>query len=342
MELTKDDIIARKISWGSIVGGVIIVISISLMLSILGTSLGLSIVDPLGDDPDNGASMTILFWTGGAIIISLAAGAFVAGRLAANDGFIHGFLVWATSFIIVSIVGTMLVGSAVKATGSALASLASASGSLISGAGSVSGAGLEEIGSFGSNMLDGLDIDISFDSQKLQSNVKEAIRKSKIPSLQPEFMQQQLDDAKQDITSAIKILVTQPKDAETIIQNLAGKLQERGEVITKNVDRETLIKALSENTDMTQDDINQIVNNIIEAKDMSDKFLKQKFEDIQVKIEQSKNEYEALKKKTLEHTADAASTMAKLALWTFFALFVMAIISGFLGRFGCKTARLYV
>lgn len=64
MELTQDVTITKKVSWVSIAGGVLTVMSISLMLSILGTSLGLAIVDPLGEDADNGASMTMGFYAG--------------------------------------------------------------------------------------------------------------------------------------------------------------------------------------------------------------------------------------------------------------------------------------
>lgn len=95
----------EKISWGSVIGGVITVLAVSLLLSTLGTSLGFSIVDPTSDDPINGAGTTVVIWSAVSIIISLAAGAFIAGRLAANDGLIHGFLVWATSLIVAAVLG---------------------------------------------------------------------------------------------------------------------------------------------------------------------------------------------------------------------------------------------
>lgn len=82
----------EKNLWGSVIGGVITVLAVSLLLSTLGTSLGFSIVDPTSDDPINGAGTTVVIWSAVSIIISLAAGAFIAGRLAANDGLIHGFL----------------------------------------------------------------------------------------------------------------------------------------------------------------------------------------------------------------------------------------------------------
>lgn len=339
MELTRGTAVTKKVSWGSIAGGVLTVISITLLLSIFGASLGLAIVDPLGGNADNGASMTMLFWTGGSIAVSLAAGAFVAGRLAAADGFIHGFLVWASSLIIACILGVMLVGAVVKATGSAIGSLASASGSLLSGAGSVAGSGIQGAGDIVDKIFDGLDMDSSVEPQKLQANVKEALRKSKIPSLQPDFVQQQLNGAKEDIASAVQQLTTQPVDSDVIIQDVMDKLKERGKSITKDVDRSTLTKAISENSDMTQGEVNKAVDNIIEAKESADNLLNQKFDDVQKKIEGAKQQYAEFKNKAREQAAAAAAALAKSALWTFIALVTGAIISGLTGRIGAKSSR---
>ncbi|WP_236712537.1 hypothetical protein [Serratia symbiotica] len=133
MSVANELVSVRKISWGSVIGGVMTVLAVSLLLSTLGTSLGFSIVDPKSDDPVNGAGTTVVVWSAVSIIISLAAGAFIAGRLAANDGLIHGFLVWASSLIVAAVLGGLLVGSAMKATGQVFSAIASTSGSLISG-----------------------------------------------------------------------------------------------------------------------------------------------------------------------------------------------------------------
>ncbi|MGP3121109.1 CAP-Gly protein [Serratia nevei] len=339
MEQKKDVAIAKKISWGSIAGGIITVVSTSLVLSILGTALGLTIVDPLSDDPDNGASKTLLFWTGASIIASLAAGAFVAGRLATNDGVIHGFLVWATSLIVTVVIGIMLVSSAVKATGNVLGSLASVSGSLVSGAGSIANTGLQEASNLGAKLFESLDIDTSLEPQKLQSNVVEALRKSKIPSLQPEFVQQQLNGAKSDINSALKTLATRPNDVDVTIQNIVDKLQERAATVTKDIDRSTLTDALSNNTDMNQHEINQAVDNIIAAKKEINNIISQRFDDINEKIEQLKDKYEELKEKALRQAANAATSLAKSAFLAFVLLILGATTSCLTGYLGSRTSR---
>jgi hypothetical protein len=46
MQVANELATVKKISWGSVIGGVITVLAVSLLLSTLGTSLGFSIVDP--------------------------------------------------------------------------------------------------------------------------------------------------------------------------------------------------------------------------------------------------------------------------------------------------------
>ncbi|MDY0765093.1 MULTISPECIES: CAP-Gly protein [Serratia] len=244
MEVAKEWVAAKKISWGSVIGGVITVLAVSLLLSTLGTSLGFSIVDPTSDDPINGAGTTVVIWSAVSIIISLAAGAFIAGRLAANDGLIHGFLVWATSLIVAAVLSGMLVGSAVKATGNALGAIASTSGSLLSGAGSAIGKGATGLADVGGKVFDKLGIDTTLEPEQLHGDVVTALKKSGIPSLQPEFMQQQLNAAKTDLADAVKALALQPDNSDAIIKQLVDKLKKHGEAISQDVDQDTLKKAL--------------------------------------------------------------------------------------------------
>lgn len=56
MEIKKDLKMMEGISWGSILAGVITVLSASLLFSTLGTSLGFSITDPLSSEPVKGVA----------------------------------------------------------------------------------------------------------------------------------------------------------------------------------------------------------------------------------------------------------------------------------------------
>lgn len=327
----------KKISWGSVIGGVITALAVSLLLSTLGTSLGFSIVDPTSDDPVNGAGTTVVVWSAISIIISLATGAFIAGRLAANDGLIHGFLVWATSLIVAAVLGALLVGSAVKATGNALGAIASTSGSLISGAGSMLGKGASGLMDAGGKAFDKLGIDTRLEPEQLQGNVAAALKKSGIPSLQPEFMQQQLNAAKDEVGDAVKTLAMHPDDSDNIIQALFGKLKKHGEAISQDVDQDALKKALSENTEMTPQQVDQTVNNLVEAQNKTAKLVNQRMDEAEVKINQAKQEYAEIKQKAREQAASAAAALSHAALWSFFALLIGAVVSGLAGLWGVNT-----
>ncbi|MBB2458822.1 YrzE family protein [Escherichia coli] len=327
----------RKISWGSVIGGVITVLAVSLLLSTLGTSLGLSIIDPVSDDPINGAGTTVAIWSAISIIVSLAVGAFVAGRLAANDGLIHGFLVWATSLIVAAVLGTLLVGSAVKMTGNALGVIASTSGSLLSGAGSALGDGASGVANMGKNLFDRLDIDTKLEPEYLKPDVVVALKKSDIPSLQPEFMQQQLDGAKTDLSDAIKAFFNEPDSNDAIIQKLISKLKIRADAITQDVDQDSLKKALRENTDMTPAEVDKTVTNLIDTKEKTAQIVKQRLDEAEAKIDEAKQKYAGLKQKAREQAATVADALASAAQWSFFALLFGAIISALAGLWGVKT-----
>lgn len=327
----------NKISWGSVIGGVITVLAVSILLSTLGTSLGLSIVDPASDDPVKGAGTTVAVWSAISIIASLSIGAFVTGRLAGNDGLIHGFLVWATSLIVAALLGTLLVGSAVKMTNNALGAIASTSGSLLSGAGSALGNGASGVANVGKNLFDQLDIDTNLEPQNLTSDVVATLKKSDIPSLQPEFMHQQLEGAKADLSDAIKAFFNQPDNNDAIIQKLISNLKKRADAITQDVNQDSLKKALTENTDMTPAEIDKTVTNLIDTKEKTAQIVMQRLDEAEEKINEAKQKYTELKQEAREQAAAAADALARAALWSFFALLLGAIISAFAGLWGVKT-----
>ncbi|RLM21110.1 CAP-Gly protein [Brenneria alni] len=339
MSITNELHVAKKISWGSIIGGVITVLAISLLLSTLGTSLGFSIVDPLSDEPVSGVGTTVLVWSAVSIIISLAAGAFIAGRLAAMDGLIHGFLVWATALIVAAVLGSMVLGGAMKATGNALGSVASLTGNVISGAGSAVGDGLQGLGSMGGKAFDNLNLDTTLQPEEMSNEVAAALRKSNIESLQPDYMKTQLEGAKTEIGEAVKAIAINPNNGDVIVQNLIEKLKKRGEALAKDVDRDSLTKALSENTSMSQEEVNKTVDNLIEAKNRTTQLVNQRLNDVEAAIERAKQQYADFKQEAREEAAAAASAMAHAALWSFFALLIGAIVSAMAGLWGVKTCN---
>ncbi|MFV8797289.1 CAP-Gly protein [Yersinia enterocolitica] len=336
MEATELSVV-KKISWGSVMGGVITVIAVSLLLSMLGTGLGFSVVDPQSDDPVNSAGTAVAIWSALSVLISLTAGAFISGRLAANDGLIHGFLVWATSLIVATILGGILVSSAVKTAGNAFSALVSASGNVISGAGSVIGSGASSATDVGINFFDKLGLESNLQSEKLQDDIVTALKKSNIPSLQPDFMRQQLDDAKKEIAESVKALVVDPQNSDQIIQSLLDKLKRHTDAITQGVDQDAVKQALKQNTNLTSQEIDKTTQNLIDAKDKASEIVNQRLKDAEVNINQAKQEYAEFVQKTKDKAEKVASALSRAALWSFFALLIGAIVSAAAGLWGVNT-----
>jgi len=95
-----------RLSWPAIFSGVVIAIAVQLVLALLGTGIGLSLVDPVqGTTPSAGG-----FGIGAGIywilstIIALGAGSYAAARVAGVhdrfDGVIHGLTIWGVTLIL--------------------------------------------------------------------------------------------------------------------------------------------------------------------------------------------------------------------------------------------------
>src|SRR5690554_700517 len=107
-------------SWGSIIGGVVTVFAVSILLSLLGSSIGLGMIDAHAENPVEGVGVVFGIWSAISLVISLAAGGFVAGRLAGNAGATHGFLVWAAALLLASMLSMAAIGGAVSLAGKAV------------------------------------------------------------------------------------------------------------------------------------------------------------------------------------------------------------------------------
>lgn len=131
---------ATRVSWGAILAGVVLAISIQLVLGILGTGIGLSLVDPVeGTTPGAtgfgiGAGIYFILTT----IIALGAGGYATARVAGVqdrfDGLVHGLVVWGVTLILTLYLLTSAVGGIIGGAFRTVGSVASAAGSGIGAA----------------------------------------------------------------------------------------------------------------------------------------------------------------------------------------------------------------
>ena len=129
-----------RLSWGSIIAGCIVALSVHLLLTMLGIGLGFRLVNPYTDEnPALGFTTAAgVAWSISALI-SLWVGGWIAGRTSGkgygNTGGLHGIVVWGVatilSFTIFSSTVGLLAGGAAAALGKVGAATAQAAGNAL-------------------------------------------------------------------------------------------------------------------------------------------------------------------------------------------------------------------
>ena len=127
--------IHRRISWAAIFGGVILVVSVQLLLSMLGAGIGLGTVNTNSGTTPDASSLGIgagVWWVVSSII-ALGFGGYVAAWMAGIeirwDGMLHGLITWGIATLLTIYLLTSAVGGIIGGGFSALGSAASATGS---------------------------------------------------------------------------------------------------------------------------------------------------------------------------------------------------------------------
>jgi ElaB/YqjD/DUF883 family membrane-anchored ribosome-binding protein len=98
------------VSWGAVFAGFFLGIAVYLMLSVLGTAIGASVIDPMHTGPFGGFSIGALIWLAIMTLAATIVGGFFAGRTAHTNGELHGLLTWAVTTLVTAYFFTALVG----------------------------------------------------------------------------------------------------------------------------------------------------------------------------------------------------------------------------------------
>jgi len=339
MERIRVTPIIKRISWGSIIAGVVTVFAISILLSILATSISLFQFDPQSSEPVSGIGTTIGIFTVISLILSLAAGGFVVGKLAGTDGIIHGFIVWATTMIAAVIFMAFLTVGTVRMAGNILGSVTSMAGNVLSGVGSVVEGSGSAIGDVAQGIFGDMDFSGETDNQQVRQDIRQALRKSGVKELQPEYLNKQMKSVKSDFDRSIKKLATNPNDADAIINNFLDRLSNRTEGIAQNIDRDDLTRAIANNSNLSKAEVDKAADEYIELIDKARTQGQEQIENLKQNIENAKQEIEVMKQKALEEADKASNAAGRAAMISFFALLIGGGICAGAGFFGAKMTR---
>lgn len=303
----------KRISWSAVFAGVIISMVVYLLLSILGTAVGASTIDPLKEqNPLDGLGMGAAIWTGASMLISIAAGAYASGRLAQREGALHGLLMFGVNTLICAWFLLVVVNNA------------------MSGAMSVVGSGLQTLGSGISAaappvtqmVKDKLgENNINLDS--LQNELETTLRQTGKPELQPENLQNKAEGEVNNAQSQAGDTANHPQTADTDLTNFIKGLISRNEATFQAADREALKNIIKARTGKSDQEVDQIVSQAEKTYQQA----RAKYEELKQQAEQ----------KAREAGEKAAAATAKASWFAFFMLIVEAVLAGAMGMLGRRT-----
>ncbi|MFL9912106.1 hypothetical protein [Paraburkholderia sp. RL17-337-BIB-A] len=116
--LTTQDGLPR-LCWGSVIAGVILSSIVYLIMSVLGTAIGASLLSPLSQpNPLHGFGFGSGVWVIVTTVLAVFVGSYFAGRCAPVLGWLHGLLSWAVMTLLVVYGMSSLLAGAVSAAGS--------------------------------------------------------------------------------------------------------------------------------------------------------------------------------------------------------------------------------
>jgi hypothetical protein len=135
-----------KLSWGAILGGVVVALGVWILLQVLGLAAGLSAIDPNDPSSLRGAGIGTGIWSVIVPLVALFVGGLVAARTAGvvdrSTGAVHGAVLWGFT----TLAGVLVLGMAVRTVVGAAANVTT---TVVSGAGSAVSATAQESGSIG-------------------------------------------------------------------------------------------------------------------------------------------------------------------------------------------------
>lgn len=307
----------KRISWSAVFAGVIVSIVIYLLLAILGTAVGTTTIDPMEEqNPVEGIGMGAAIWGGVSMLISIAVGGYVSGRLAQREGALHGLLMFGVNTLIFTWLLVTIASSAVTGTMNVL------------------GTGLQAVSS-GAKALAPQAVEMARDKlaenninlDNLQNELETTLRQTGKPELQPEALQNQaqgeVNNAQNQAAGAAQPQQQAPGAGNTDLANFFKGLVERNQATFQAADREALKNIIQARTGKTDAEAEQIVNQT-----------EQNYQAARAKYEELKQQAE---QKSREIGEKAAAATAKAAWFAFFMMIVEAVLAGVMGMVGRRT-----
>ncbi len=163
------------ISWGAVLGGTVVTLAVLWFLQLLGATIGFGVIDLT--DPGAGLAWIAVAWL---VLMSIAAfvvGGMFAGRLSGEtdetNGLLHGVGTWATTTLVLLLLGAMGMSTIVRGTAAAAETTATA---VTSGASAATTTAAQGAAAVGERLWDARDAAIVDEARaRLKSRASEMV-----------------------------------------------------------------------------------------------------------------------------------------------------------------------
>lgn len=324
--------VGNNISWSSVLAGVVTFIALSVLFSLVSASIGLGVTDLTANNPLAGVGTGMIVWTIISFVLSLAAAGFVAGLSANRAGVVHGFLTWAVSLVVIIFIATSTVSSVFGAIGSLLGHTGNAVGNVV-------GNTTQVAATLTQDAFDNISQQVSIDTENLDKAVVEALEKTEIEQLQPNYLQAQLDATIADVKDAGHRVIVQGEDIQVVTEEVLQNVETRLTAIGESLDEETLKTEIAKNTDLTATEVDKAVANIKSAYETTQTEAKRLLNQAKMNIETLRVQAEAALAESIQTTNDVMNATAKYSLVAFFGLVLAAVAASSAGYYGSKVGE---
>ncbi|HDS1744362.1 hypothetical protein AAH995_03430 [Pseudomonas putida] len=306
-----------RVSWSAVFAGGAIALASYLVLSVLGTAIGAGAMNPMADgNPLQGFGTGAGVWLFISTLLSVAAGAWVAGRTAPTRGGLHGLLSWTVTTLLATWLLASLAGTVVGTAGNiAGKGLSLAADGVAAAAPSVSQGIKEQLNKNG----------ISLDWDNLEAELNKTLAQSGKAELAPSSLEQQADQAQAQGESAGRVAAEDPTQAVDQLKQWFERVRKAGEPALSAADKQALVNIVAARTGKSQQEAQQVVDNYARA-------YQQAAEQVKVLKEQAEQQ-------AREAAQVAASNVSKAAWGTLVTLLIGAALSFGVGRFALTSRK---
>lgn len=321
--LDRDDETRRipRISWGAIIAGGLAAIAISILLNLLGLGLGFTAIDPLSEsNPLAGLGTGTIIWWIIANIIALFLGGMVAGRMAGfvsnTDGGLHGFLSWCLYAAVSLFFITSLIGSIVNGVTGTVSSI-------------FGGGNQQKVVVQVNNPQQQEQNQQGFSFDNIRSEVMQLINKAEQYNILPSDASENVNETLNEATANMRQMwqeLNLDQNIEQFFNDLSVSFENGNLKINVEGDYlkgEEIKDYLAQNTDLSEQEIEQMVNE-----------WNQNIEQAVNKVEQL---YQQAKQQIEEFSDKLADTIATISLVSFFIFIVGAIAAWCGGMMAAKS-----